>query len=539
MSSFSTSLSGLNAEEQALSVISNNLSNLNTTAFKTETPVFSDLFYQMLGTNGAGDPVQVGVGSSMSSVSAPFTQGNTSTTGVPTDVAIQGNGLFILDQGGTQIYTRAGNFTTDSQGYLVDSSGNYVMGYPAANGTISTSQTLAPLSIPSGQVYPPKATSNVQLDMNLDASGSLPAAASGGLSLSGNAADGETVTVGGTTYTFATTLSSPAVANQVLIGATTFDTLANLAGAIDGSTTGGQAAGTTYSTGTTANAAATATATGTTLKLVASTAGTAGDSIATTATMANGSFGSATLIGGSAGGSFSTPLTVYDSLGTSHVLTFNFNYTSSGNWSYNITIPAADVGQAGNPIQVGNGALQFDTSGNLISPSANVPGISVPGLADGATNLNLTWDLYSSGAANITQTAQPSATSQTFQDGFSAGTLQSYTIGSTGVIDGSLSNGQTVALGQIALATFPNYSGLVRIGSNDYKASASSGLPGVGTAGSGGRGTLEGGSLEASNVDIAAEFTALIMAERGYEANAKAITTANSLMQTAISLKQQ
>ena len=135
MSSFSTSLSGLNAEEQALSVISNDLSNLNTTAFKTGTPVFSDLFYQMLGTDGAGDPVQVGVGATMSSVDSPITQGNISTTGVPTDVAIQGNGLFILDQNGTQVYTRAGNFTLNAQGNLVDSNGNNVMGYTAVNGS--------------------------------------------------------------------------------------------------------------------------------------------------------------------------------------------------------------------------------------------------------------------------------------------------------------------------------------------------------------------------------------------------------------------
>ena len=116
MGSFSTSLSGLDAEEQALSVISNDLSNLNTTAFKTGTPVFSDLFYQMLGTDGAGDPVQVGVGATMSSVSSPMTQGNITTTGVPTDVAIQGNGLFVLDQNGTQVYTRAGNFTLNRPG---------------------------------------------------------------------------------------------------------------------------------------------------------------------------------------------------------------------------------------------------------------------------------------------------------------------------------------------------------------------------------------------------------------------------------------
>jgi flagellar hook protein FlgE len=106
------------------------------------------------------------------------------------------------------------------------------------------------------------------------------------------------------------------------------------------------------------------------------------------------------------------------------------------------------------------------------------------------------------------------------------------------MITGVLSNGQSVSLGQIALATFPNADGLTLLGGSDYQADLASGLPGIGTPGSGGRGTVDGGSLEQSNVDIATEFTQLILAERGYEANAKAITTADDLMQTAISLKQ-
>jgi flagellar hook protein FlgE len=153
--------------------------------------------------------------------------------------------------------------------------------------------------------------------------------------------------------------------------------------------------------------------------------------------------------------------------------------------------------------------------------------------------MSLNWQLFSSpGNALITQTAESSATSGTSQDGYSSGTLQSYSINSSGVIDGVLSNGQTVALGQIALATFPNYDGLTNLGSNDYQASLASGAPSVGAPGTGGSGTLDGGSLEASNVDIATAFTMLIQAERGYEANAKAITTADNVMQASINLIQ-
>src|SRR4051794_25743231 len=100
MASFSTSLSGLNANATALSVIANNLANLNTVAYKQMSPVFGDLFYQQVGTNGAGNPIQVGVGSSVTSIASPFTQGSIDTTGAPTDVAVQGSGFFVLQQSG-------------------------------------------------------------------------------------------------------------------------------------------------------------------------------------------------------------------------------------------------------------------------------------------------------------------------------------------------------------------------------------------------------------------------------------------------------
>ena len=1182
MSTFSTSLSGLDAEEQALSVISNDLSNLNTTAFKTGTPVFSDLFFQMLGTDGAGNPVQVGVGATMSSVDSPFTQGSITTTGVPTDVAIQGNGLFVVDQGGTQVYTRAGNFTKNTQGNLVDSNGNNVMGYSAVNGAINTSQSLAPIVISSGQTYPPNATSNMQLDMNLDATDTSLAPATGTLTVPPPILPtaGQTATIGGTVYTFAPTITPQSAANTVQIGANVASTLANLAGAINASSSNGQGAGTTYGSGTVANALVkatgstatalnlqavntggignsdgtstawtagsfgaadltggvtvqqatgtltvppplptagqtvtiggttytfataitaqsavdtvkigadipstlanlaaainatpvglgttfatgtvanlTVTATGSTathLTLQALNSGSAGDSdttatnwaagsfggagdlaggadalpatatftvppgvlpnagqtvdiggttytfkgtratltlpddvliggdiqstltnlagainlstsngqgggatygagtsinasvvasnptatqltlsaipigaagnssigtsttwtgglfavgdlsggstgvsasailnapaavpnqgetvtiggttytfantisgispaetvlidqsgsVATTlanlvaaitadptqagtayssatvaanasvnvtgstattitlqaansgaggnstsvsttwagallsggdlaggadpvsatgtftvpppvpiagqtvtvggttytfantllgmspantvkigqdvqstfanlmsainlgagagtayssatiaanasvtasnptaasltltaipigtagnssigtstnwtggsfgaadltggvdavtatgaytvpvplptagqtvtvggttytfvgsqaalsapgdvvigqdvaTTLANlaaainatpagagiayangttantsvtatgsttstltlqaiqsgsvgnttatttnwtaGSFGAGDLTGGTDAGTFSTTITVYDSLGSSHVLSFNFTKSSAGDWNYQITIPAADVGATGNPQVVQTGMLQFGPNGNLISPPADVQGISISGLADGAKTIKLNWQLFSSpGTGVITQTAEPSVASGQTQDGFAAGTLQSYAINSSGVIDGTLSNVQTIALGQIALATFANYDGLTNLGSNDYQTSLASGAASVAAPGTGGSGTLDGGSLEASNVDIATAFTQLIEAERGYEANAKAITTADDVMQASIALIQ-
>ncbi len=356
-------------------------------------------------------------------------------------------------------------------------------------------------------------------------------------------AAGQAVTVGGTTYTFVANTAALTAANTVLIdpSGSVQNTLANLAGAINASTSGGQGQGATYGTGTIPNSSVTATgSTETTLSLQAVQSGSAGNTIATTTTLADGSFGAGDLTGGTDAGTFSTPITVYDSLGNSHVLTFNFTKASAGNWNYQISIPAADVGTTGNPQVVGTGTLQFGPDGNLISPPADVQGISINGLADGAKTVSLNWQLFSSpGSAVITQTAEPSATSGTVQNGYSAGTLQSYSINSSGVIDGVLSNGQTVALGQIALATFANYDGLTNLGSNDFRTSLASGAASVAAPGTGGSGTLDGGSLEASNVDIATAFTQLIEAERGYEANAKAITTADDVMQASINLIQQ
>jgi flagellar hook protein FlgE len=267
--------------------------------------------------------------------------------------------------------------------------------------------------------------------------------------------------------------------------------------------------------------------------------GSGGNSVTTATNWTSGSFGAGNLTGGTDAGTFSDSMMVYDSLGNSHVLSFNFTKSSAGDWNYQITIPAADVGATGNPQVVASGTLQFGPDGNLMSPAADVQGISVSGLTDGAKTMSLNWQLFnSSGTPVITQTAEASATSAKDQDGYSSGTLQSYSIDSSGTINGVLSNGQTVALDQIALATFPNYDGLTNLGSNDYQTSLASGTPSVGTPGSGGRGTLAGGSLEASNVDIATAFTQLIQAERGYQANAKAITTADDVMQASIALIQ-
>ncbi|MCH7977971.1 MAG: flagellar hook-basal body complex protein, partial [Acidobacteria bacterium] len=158
---------------------------------------------------------------------------------------------------------------------------------------------------------------------------------------------------------------------------------------------------------------------------------------------------------------------------------------------------------------------------------------------NGSNDINFDWQLYdSAGLPLLSQVAAPSAVSSTRQDGFSSGTLQSFTIGSDGIIQGIFSNGQTLPLGQIALATFPNLQGLLRDGDNNFLGTLSSGAPSIGVPGTGGRGILAGSALELSNVDIAREFAQLILAQRGFQANSRAVTTFDEITQEAINLKR-
>jgi flagellar hook protein FlgE len=222
-------------------------------------------------------------------------------------------------------------------------------------------------------------------------------------------------------------------------------------------------------------------------------------------------------------------------LGNSHVLTFNYTKTGTNAWSYQVTLPAADTGGTGNPTVVTSGNLTFDSNGNLTSPTGSITGISIPGLADGASTMNITWNLSSSGP--LTQVAASSSTTNPTQNGNASGTLTGYSVNSDGTISGTFSNGKVQTIGQIALANFSNYQGLQLNGGNSYTATLASGQAVIGTAGTGGLGKLTGGSVELSNVDISTEFTNLIVVQRGFEANARMVTTFDSIGNATINLQ--
>jgi flagellar hook protein FlgE len=235
---------------------------------------------------------------------------------------------------------------------------------------------------------------------------------------------------------------------------------------------------------------------------------------------------------------------------TSYVADLNAALAAAGITGVTVTGPTAtgqvtitSLGTSGSLIQdaVGsanaNGTLVFNSSGNLLTPAGNVSGITFGGLSDNAATLNMTWDLYGAGnTGNISQTAADSATSSTNQNGFTSGQYQSFTIGSDGTVTATYSNGQNQNVGQLAIATVSNQEGLVAVGGTNFETTSASGQASVGIAGAGGRGTLEGSSLEASNVNISAEFSDLIVAQRAFEANAKSVTTFDTITEETINM---
>jgi flagellar hook protein FlgE len=208
-----------------------------------------------------------------------------------------------------------------------------------------------------------------------------------------------------------------------------------------------------------------------------------------------------------------------------------------------LTIGGTNMSTSGSVIQdpvassTATGTLNFDSNGNLTSPSTDVSGITFSGLSDGAATLDLNWNLYgTTGTSTVTQTASTSTTGSATQNGYASGNYSDFSVDSSGVVTANFSNGEKETVGQLAIATVGNEQGLEAEGSTEYATTTASGNASVGTAGSGGRGTVEDKELEGSNVDVSAEFSALIVAQRAFEANSKAVTTFDTVTQEAISM---
>ncbi len=245
---------------------------------------------------------------------------------------------------------------------------------------------------------------------------------------------------------------------------------------------------------------------------------------------------------GSPEGTFSSPIQVYDGVGASHTLTVTYTATGPGTWSYDISIPSDEVtGGTGTTTSVATGTLTFDGKGQLANPALTdgPVAISITGLADGGADLSLNWNLYSKlGTSTITQFSEDSANLASQQDGTAPGQLTGTQIGANGEISASYSNGSSVVVAQLAMASVLNPDSMQNLGNNTFGVTAATATPIIGTSGSGSLGQITGGALESSTVDIAAEFTNLLTYERGYQANSKVITTEDTITQTTVGLIQ-
>jgi len=240
-------------------------------------------------------------------------------------------------------------------------------------------------------------------------------------------------------------------------------------------------------------------------------------------------------------GTFSAPIQVYDSLGQSHTLTATFTNTATNSWTYAVTIPAADLA-AGGTTTVTSGTMTFDSNGNLTSPAvaADPQVVPITGLADGAADMSINWSLYNptTGNSTITQLAESSGLGGTTQNGFAAGQINNVSLQNGGLLQANYSNGQSVTVGQLAVASIANPDTLTSVGNNYLQASTATSTPSVGTANSGSRGQIVAGSLESSTVDIAQEFTSLLTFERSYQADSRVITVSDQLLQATVGLIQ-
>lgn len=404
MRSMYAGVSGLKTHQTRMDVIGNNIANVNTAGFKASRVTFKEMLSQTLSgakapqdNRGGMNPQQVGLGVSLGSIDTNHVQGNLQSTGLGTDLAIQGNGYFIVNNGTQNFYTRAGALTLDEKGNLVNASNGYIMqGWMATNGIID----MTGIRIPIGDTMAAQASTEAVFAGNLNSADPLP----------------------------------------------------------------------------------------------------------WTATM-----------------------DIYDSQGEKHTLTLDFKPTGTDNeWTWTASIDSASLSSNTGTITFGgDGKVKVDENNS----DTFTFDIDFNNGTEEITGFNL--DLSA-----VTQMAGDNTLDGLYADGYSMGSLESFSIDNAGVITGSYSNGLTKAIGQIAIANFSNAGGLTRVGDTLFAESQNSGIAQIGAAGTAGRGKISAGTLEMSNVDLAEQFTDMITTQRGFQANSRIISTTDEMLQDLVNLKR-
>jgi flagellar hook protein FlgE len=461
MRSLWAGVSGLQNHQTRMDVLGNNISNVNTYGFKKGRVTFQDMLSQTLAgaarpTNDVGgvNPQQVGLGMQVASIDTIHTQGALQSTGVMTDVSIQGNGFFILKDGDKRYFTRDGAFGLDQDGRLVNpANGLRVQGWLAqtvgGHTFVNNASDVQDVVIPVGSKDPAQATTDVWYASNLDKR----------------------------------TPEIPAGATPATIEA----------------------------------------------------------------------------------GTHPTSFDVYDSFGRVHKLQVNFTKVAgvANRWQAEVLVDPAAQTATNTRVQVGNGQagantfqIDFDNfgalagvrdaQGNAITAGAlqaavsyDVPDTTLPA---GAQAVRQTFNLNIGNVGSfrdaITQTASETTTKATKQNGYGMGYLETFKIDQSGTITGVYTNGSNRTIGQIALASFTNPGGLEKAGDNTYQSSNNSGTANVSASGTAGKGKILAGTLEMSNVDLAEQFTDMIVTERGFQANSRTITTSDQMLQELLQLKR-
>ena len=417
-------VSGINANGNAMNIIGDNIANVNTIGFKSSRAVFFDLLSADVGGT------KVGLGSRLADAQRSFVQGGVETTNSPTDMAIQGRGLFVLrDTAGASFYSRAGQFVLDDQGNLVNPSGLRVQGFGLDSaGNINTGLTDIVIN---QTVVAPTPTSTITMTANLDATATTPIP------------------------TF------PVGVPPSGLPAAWF-----------------------------------------------------------------------------AGANFSTVLTVFDSLGQGHDLTYLFRKTAANTWDYRVAANSGEItgGTAGNLQQVSSGTLGFNANGSLNAGASTITDIGAVAWANGASAQTIT-------AANInvlgtTQYAQASAVSVLNQNGSTSGVLRGINIGIDGTITGQFTTGGTQPLFKVALADFASPEGLTHLGNSLFLEAQQSGPRLIGAPDNGSFGSVLSGSLELSTVDLATEFVKMVTTQRAFQASSRTITVTDTLLEEVSNLKR-
>ncbi len=548
LNSLFAGVSGMRNHQSMMDVIGNNIANVNTIGFKSSRVTFSDTFNQFVkaGTNptettGGTNTFQVGLGMKINSIDRNWNQGTFERTGITTDLALQGPGMFILKSNGERFYSRAGAFVFDADGKLVSAQNGAVVQGKVANsdGVIPPGNNLEDIIIDTNLKLPAVATTLIKWGGNLKSNSDLTR--SENVIQRGNINSGEAgpdfttqtkiYNEYGDVYT-ARVVYSRTAANTYNLSWEVFDSEDNSVGT-------GNINGLVFEDDGTGNfvlnAASKALFDDTNNRInipdenidfmLDSTSITQNSSTTTLSLSADGNREPNVITGA---------VTIFDSLGTSHQVTLKFTKILDNQWTWTATVPGTSTDNGAKVSATGT--IEFNSDGTLdpskISP--NNPQLTFT--PTGGANLMVIDLNFGKGFEGVTQTSSSSVISALSQNGSASASLSNINIDQYGSVVGIFSNGNSRPLAQLMVSTFANLNGLISVGDNLFSSYANSGEPRIGSLGEETGTTVQSGALEQSNVDLSEEFTKMIVSQRGFQANARVITTADNLLQEITNL---